>query len=558
MFPKSRQSGSACAWPWGVAALSVLLVAAASIHLAAQIPGLPVTSPSPPPAPVDPLGRTSPRGTIAGLISAVHRNDLVAAVAYLELSARQRRDAETLATNLTAILDRYFDQPISSLSGSESGTAGDGLPIDRERIRFAVDGRPVEIDLIRVADPQAGLVWLISSATLDDVPTIRLRIEGTWIDRVMPHALAGRSLFGLSLALWLVLAASVAVPLAVFWLVSGIAVHVVRRSLGVTSGRQLFDSWVAGLRWPLGVALAVLAHGLLLPLLGVSLSFRLRYVNYVLVALVIVAAWLMWRLLSMSLLHARMMAMRHGRSSTQSLVLLADRIVKVLIVLATVFALVTIAGVDTTTALAGLGIGGVAVALGAQKSIENLLGAVFLLTDKALGVGDTCSIGGRIGQIEDITLRSVRLRTQEQSLLSVPAGVLAQASIENFATRTKTLMQHTLRLRYGTSSAQLQTIVARVQAFLASHPQLETATARFRLMDFAANSIDLELFAYVNTGDGATFLAIREGILLEVAAIVDAAGSGFARPTEFLQVEAERTAVGPTDPPLATRSGRLS
>ena len=134
---------------------------------------------------------------------------------------------------------------------------------------------------------------------------------------------------------------------------------------------------------------------------------------------------------------------------------LAERVSKVLVVVVAVFTALKVAGVDTTTALAGLGLGGIAVALGAQKSVENLLGGVFLLSDGALAVGDNCAIANREGIVEDVTLRSVRLRTTEQTLLSVPAGVLAQSSVENLSARQKMLIRTTLRLRYGTTADQL-------------------------------------------------------------------------------------------------------
>ena len=154
-------------------------------------------------------------------------------------------------------------------------------------------------------------------------------------------------------------------------------------------------------------------------------------------------------------------------------------------------------GVDTKTALAGLGIGGVAVALGAQKTVENLLGGVFLLTDRALAVGDFCSISNRLGTVEDITLRSVRLRTLEQTLLSIPAGVLSQTGVENFSTRGKILVQATLRLRYGSTADQLKQILERTRKLLAAHADLEPESARIRLVNFGVSAIEIELFAYV-------------------------------------------------------------
>jgi MscS family membrane protein len=193
-----------------------------------------------------------------------------------------------------------------------------------------------------------------------------------------------------------------------------------------------------------------------------------------------------------------------------------------------VLAVLSLAGFEVRTLLAGLGIIGVAVALGAQKTIENILGGMMLLGDEAIAVGDVCRINNRLGTVEDITLRSVRFRTIEQTLLSIPAGVLAQADLENFASRGKILAQHRLRLAYGTSVEQLRTICAQLAALVEAHPRLEHPLSRVRLIEFAPLGVELELYAYVLTSDLPEFLVIREDLLLQAAAIVEAAGARFA------------------------------
>jgi MscS family membrane protein len=163
-------------------------------------------------------------------------------------------------------------------------------------------------------------------------------------------------------------------------------------------------------------------------------------------------------------------------------------------------------------------------------------------------VGDFCTISNRQGVVEDITLRSVRLRTTDQSLVSVPAGVLAQAEIENFATRQKILIQTILRLRYGTTAEQLQSILDKIRILLGENPNLEKETSRVRLVNFGREAIELELFAYVRTTEAPKFLAEREKVLLEIAVIVEAAGSGFAQPTQFVYMDEWAGSESPAQP----------
>lgn len=483
------------------------------------------------PAPADPLGRDTPRGTIAGFNLAVHREDFVSALRYMQVSPAQRRAADGLARDLNHLIDRYYIDPLTALSDAPEGATDDGLDLDRERVGLTIDGENVDIELVRVQDSEAGPIWLVSSQTLAQVPSLRRAAGVTWLESVMPEALVGRTIFGLSIAQWIAWAATFAVPLAALWLLTSAFITIARHTTARAPRRTRVEAWSAGLRWPTVAAVTLGAHLTLIPLLGFSLASRFTYTRLAFAAAVVAAAFLLWRLMTLSFTDARLAAQRRRQASVRSLLLLAERVCKVLIVIAAAFVLLTVGGVDTTTALAGLGIGGVAIALGAQKSVENLLGGVFLLTDRALAVGDTCTIGNRLGVVEDITMRSVRLRTLEQTLLSVPAGTLSQSSVENFATRDKILVQSTLRLRYGTTVDQLRNVLSGIRAILEERRDIETGTARVRLVDFGVRAIEIELFAYVLTPDLLEFLAAREDLLLQIAAIVEASGSSFARPT---------------------------
>lgn len=150
-------------------------------------------------------------------------------------------------------------------------------------------------------------------------------------------------------------------------------------------------------------------------------------------------------------------------------------------------------------------------------------------------------------------MRSVRLRTAEQSLLSIPAGVLSQANIENFATRSKVLAQANLRLRYGTTTEQLRSVLDGVHKLLAQNPKIEPETARIQLVAFGERAIELELFAYVLTSDYLQFLCVREDLLLQVAAVVESSGSGFAVPTQFVYLESKPEAERKVDEPHAAK-----
>src|SRR5262245_26496311 len=516
------------------AALCALL--AISGRVSAQTPAAQPSQAAPAQATSDALGRDTPFGTVTGFNTAVHHGDFAVAAGYLQLSGRSSREAENIARDLNELLDRYFTQPLTTLSVLPTGALDDGLAANRERLILTMGDRRVDILLTRINDPAAGQIWLFSSESLAQVPALSRMRQDTLVERLMPTSLVAHSFWGISLGQWILWAASIVLPLLLFWTAAGILLALSRRLVRDTTRRTVFEAWWKGVRWLLIVALTLVTHLVLLRWLGFSLTFRYTYSRVALVVAVIISALLAWRLVSVTFAHARQFALRHGRADTRSLMLLGERVVKVLVVMIAVFSLLALAGLDPTTALAGVGIAGVAVALGAQKTIENLLGAIFLLTDRALAVGDYCRVADREGWIEDITLRSVRLRTPQQTLVSIPAGLLAQGSIENFTTRGKIPAQTILRLRYGTTAEQLQAVLTGIQRVLTEHPKVENESARATLVEFGPQAVELELFAYITTSDMSTFLKVREHLLLRVAAVVESSGSAFAAPTEFIQV----------------------
>jgi MscS family membrane protein len=507
----------------------------------AQFSSVPPKSAAPAPAPQnqisDPLGRSTPRGTIRGFVKAADRNDFETAVQYLQVPGKPKHETEKLARDLKELMNRYFSRPLALISDSPEGEAQDALPLDHQRVgSLKIGDKQVDVVMVRVTDPQSGRIWLISSNTLANVPELAKTIEENWIERFMPEPLLEHTLFSISLAQWIVWFASIALPFLFLYLASRITLVILKWIVDNQRRRALVEAWYNAVRGPGVFILTAIVHLLIMYTVGLSLTSRIVYSRFVLILVIIGVVWLLRRMMTLSFERVRAEMQLTGDTGKQSLILLAERLLRVVIILAAIFAILSILGVDTKTALAGVGIGGVAIAFGAQKTVENLLGGIFLLTDKALAIGDKCRIGERTGVVEDITLRSIRLRTAEQTLLSIPAGALSQSTFENFATRSKILIQTTLEVRYGTTTEQLRSILDGIRRLLAENPRLETETARVQLNCYRPNSIQLELFAYVRTRDEREFVAVREDLLLHIGEIIDASGSGFAMLAPLLYI----------------------
>jgi MscS family membrane protein len=194
-------------------------------------------------------------------------------------------------------------------------------------------------------------------------------------------------------------------------------------------------------------------------------------------------------------------------------------------------------GYQITTLLAGLGIGGIAVALAAQRSIEDLIGAVTLFTTQPVRIGDFCRFGDKIGTIEEIGLRATRIRTLDDTVVSVPNGEFSKLHLDNFGRRRKIWYHPRIRLRYETTAEQIRYVLVEVRKLLYAHPKVLTDPARIRFVGFGEWSLDLDVFAYVDSVDYGEYLEIAEDLNLRIMAIVAEAGSGLAVPAQRAYVE---------------------
>jgi MscS family membrane protein len=184
--------------------------------------------------------------------------------------------------------------------------------------------------------------------------------------------------------------------------------------------------------------------------------------------------------------------------------------------------------------VAGLGVGGLALALATQPTIENLIGGLSLFADKPVRVGDFCQYGDAVGTVEAIGLRSTRIRGIDRTLTTIPNAALSKMPIVNYTQRDRILIQTVIGVRYETSPEQLRYILTRLREMLLGHPRIHPDPARVRFVGFGASSQNIEMFAYAMTRDRGEFLAIQEDVFLRVMDIVLQSGSGFAFPSQTL------------------------
>lgn len=486
---------------------------------------------------VDPHDPTTPVGAVRSFIDRCRAGEYEAAATHLSLERipPERRAAAglTLARRLKVVLDRKLWVDYEQLSDRPEGRLDDRLPPDLESIG-RLEGTEIEILLQRAGGPADGRAWKFSASTVARIPALYAEHGYGSLGEWLPAPLIELQFLELRLWQWggIVLLAVAA------WLLGWVAVRVfnwIARPV-VKRTRTALDDRVLGLvASPLRLLFALSCFALgsyALRLAAPAQGFLTGLEKGV---AVLAMTWMAFRIVDViaALIQERLEA--GERKAALAAVPLGRRASKVFLVALALIGVLGNLGFDVTGLIAGLGVGGLALALAAQKSIENLFGGVTLIADRPVGVGDFCRFGdGRSGTVEEIGLRSTRVRTLDRTLVTVPNSKFSEIELENFAVRDRIRLVATLGLRYETSPDQLRFVLTRLREVLIDHPRVSNDPARVRFAGFGASSLDVEVFAYVETDDFAEFTAIREDLFLRFMDVVAEAGTGFAFPSQTL------------------------
>ena len=503
----------------GALAVSVLLAA-----------GLPASGAD------DPLGRGTPRGTVAGYLAAVGTGDYQRAAEYLDLGrvppAKRSALGPARARELGIVLDRTLALTPEDFSVDPAGDTGDGLPLQVERLgTLDTEGGPVEILLQRVPAADGTQVWKVSAASVAQIPRLHAEFGSGVLDDLLPPLLREVRVLDIALWQWIGLLVLVAAAYAVSW-IAALAMLRVLLPLVRRSKFALDDRIAETIGGPVRLAIGLLLFSLGLLSLGLSVPVRAFFGGLERALALVIAAWVVVRMIDVFAGAAREHLAAHGRAPAVAMVPVGRKVAKVVVAAFTLLAILQNIGINVTGVLAGLGIGGLAVALAAQKTLENFFGGLTVMLDQPVRVGDFCRFGDRLGTVEEIGLRSTRVRTLDRTVVSIPNAEFATLQLENFAERDRIWLSARLGLRYETTPDQLRYVLVQIREMLYAHPKVHPDPARIRFVEFGAYSLDLEIFAYVLTADYGEFLAVREDIYLRIMDIVAASGTGFAFPSQ--------------------------
>ena len=333
---------------------------------------------------------------------------------------------------------------------------------------------------------------------------------------------------------WIAIVLAVPVLLLLTWLVSAVVRQIVARITART--KTDWDNLLADhLRAPFRLWVAALIANPLLEML--ELNARLSSFFFATTRVMVLLAFFWAILRAIRLVQHRMENVAWAAGHTQqarTLAPLVGNLLRVTLAIAAVLVILAQFGYPVGTLLAGLGIGGIAVALAAQKTVEHLFGSVSLAADKVFRVGDWVRAGATEGSVERIGLRSTSFRTHDRTVVRIPNGRLADERIETFGERDRILLRTDIDLTYSTTPGQLNRIRKEIMAQLGSHPKISSDSLRVNVVAFTDSAIRMNVMAWFLTADFPEFLGIRHEQMLGFMEIVERNGSSFAFPSRTI------------------------
>jgi MscS family membrane protein len=498
-------------------------------------------SPTPPPEPV-PEAPDSPRASARAFIElAARKGDFRGAARYLQLPAGEEARGPELARRLRAVLERHLDIDLDALSPVSEGSAQDGLPAGVDSVGTVPDGHGSRdpVFVVRTRD-SAGAYWAFSRQTVSRIDGWYDALPDRWVRDWMPERLQRSGPSDLMWWQWLALPALLALALLLGRVLGAFTTAFLHR-LFLKTPTEWDERLLARTSPALTLLWAVVAGAVLLPWLAL-LPEAHRSARSLLGGVATVAVfWALWRSVDVGAEFLNERPWARGNASARSLLSVTRNFAKVFVAIGGVVATLAAFGYPVATVLAGLGIGGIALAFGAQKTIENLFGSIALAADQPFRVGDFVRVEDFAGEVERIGMRSTQIRTMDRTLVSVPNGKLADLRIEDFASRDRIRFAATVGLVYGTTEAQVRRVVGEIEELLRRTPKVWPDTVVARLAAFSPSSLDVEVLCWFQTSDFGEFRDLRQETLLGIMGIVEKAGTGFAYPTHTVHVKADRS-----------------
>lgn len=523
--------------------ISALLISVPSIAQE-QTPGAPTEAvPVVDKGPEDALNRGTPRGSIVGYLEACAKFDFEKAAEFLDLRNLPHEveviGGPELARQLNHVLSRAVWLDDYTVSDSPEGVKGDSLPDYRDQL-VVIKTRDGEVPIWMQHVPRGDgeMIWKLSNRSVALIPDLYDEYSyPPGVETIRGWFPQDASFLGLEAFKWFIIVVLALLSWPVFYLVG-----VLLTRLLSSPGKPTYPLWRKVMTGPM-VAVAILTlTSFAIGRLGIGAKAQEIMEAKTLITLVII--WALWSIMSLFKKHQQEKMTKLGRPGAAKLMQPMTTFAKMLVLMLGMLFWLSNMGVNISTVLAGLGVGGLALALALQKPLEDMMGALTLFTQAPIRVGDLCRYGTIMGVVEDIGLRSTLIRTLTNTLVHVPNARIAHIEIENFSSRTKIRYWPTLRLRYDTTPKQLRTVLSNIVEMLEQHERVYDDPIRARFAEFDEDAILIKVHSFMKTTVFAESLEIGEDLNFRIMEIVQNAGARFALPAKSIYMEGEATAKG--------------
>jgi len=506
-----------------------------------EVTEAPPPQPPPPPPPKkkipvkvgpdDKYDRGVPRNSVMAYIQAAKENDFERAVKYLDLRHLPRgyseNDGPELARHLKIVLDRALWIDMDILSTDPKGHAEDGLPSYRDLIgQIQVGEQKHDILLQRVPRGDGAYIWVFSSKTVRNIPALYAEHGYGTVGEELSQMFPSESFMGLEFWQWIFVLLIIVTAAVVSFPFMRLASWLVRRKKLALS--DVISRFING---PLHILIVVILLRNFFDEVHPSLAARALF--HAGTISIIIGTWVILRFVDLMRDFWVVRLKNNNREHAIVLIKPAMTALNIFVVVIAFLVWLDNIGFSITTVIAGLGIGGIAIALATQKSIEHFIGALTLYLAAPVRVGDFCRVGDSMGTVEEIGLRATKLRTLANTLLVIPNGDFAGMPIENYAGREHFRFHPKISLRIDTSPDQLRFVLLELKKLLHAHARVADSYLRVRFTGIGSHSLDIDIHCYLETSDYSEHLAIGEDLNLRIMDIIRSAGTQIAIPARI-------------------------
>ncbi|QOL26691.1 mechanosensitive ion channel [Thalassotalea sp. LPB0316] len=462
---------------------------------------------------LDDYQRGQPQSSLSGFLSALQQYDYELATHYMDfrnLSPDTKAIApEELAKMFHVVLRRTIWIDTTAISEEPLGNLQDGLPSYRELFgTIATPSGDVRLYLQRI--PRASdkaRIWKISNATVDKIPYLSQQYAysefGEWLSEHTPNY----DFLGVELWQWLYFSAALIfyyfVSLLITWLVSK----------GISRVRpNTHQEFYRFLRGPVTILLTIELSRLFVAQSNITIAVQAIMDGATL--LVFAWIWLFVRLIDLFNIKLKARFLAQDKPLAIYLLRPASTVAKIIVVITGLLLWFENLGFSATTLLAGLGIGGLAIALAAQKTVENIIGAITLYTSAPVKVGHVCRFGNVFGVVEEIGLRATRIRTLDRTVIHIANAQFVDLQLENISEREKIAYRPEIILKPSASAQQIEQLLSQIKNLLIAHPEIADEPLRVVFKGFSLQGLQLDILAYVSTTDYDQYLAVTNELNL--------------------------------------------